>query len=187
MKILDRLSALENVDDLLYLAGKKVFNIYKRKLKFGHVKKWVSSGKDCEYLCIVLAGFQPFYWDVVLGRVKRCQESFAKEITICICNPGKPNRDLEGYAQAYGWDYLELGTDRLGRAQNMAIRLHPKAKYIFKIDEDIVLPNDYFNMMDHAALTTKNSFSINAGFYAPLINVNGYGTKCFLEGLNSLS
>lgn len=30
MKILDRLSALENVDDLLYLAGKKVFNIYKK-------------------------------------------------------------------------------------------------------------------------------------------------------------
>lgn len=134
-------------------------------------------------MLIIIAGFQNYYWKEVFARVSESQKTFLDGIDVCICNPGQKGarEELSDYAQKYGWSYLELNEDRLARAQNVAIKIHPNAKYIFKIDEDILLSKDYFTRMMAAYQRAEPELSCRLGFMAPLINLNGYCSKIFLE------
>ncbi len=67
----------------------------------------------------------------------------------------------------------------LAQAQNTAIKLHPHAYWIFKIDEDILLSNHYFEKMLNTYHKAKKSCCKSIGFLVPLINLNAGGVKIF--------
>lgn len=89
------------------------------------------------------------------------------------------------YAERYGWSYLRIEQDLLAQAQNTAIKLHPHAYWIFKIDEDILLSNHYFEKMLNTYHKAKKSCCKSIGFLVPLINLNAGGVKIFLETIHA--
>ena len=69
-------------------------------------------------------------------------------------------------------------------AQNTAIQLFPAAEWIYKIDEDIVLCDNYFSLLKHGYIRSEKAINRNIGFVGPLINLNACCTGIFLETIN---
>lgn len=145
--------------------------------------------RGCEYLLLIIAGFQPYYWDSLMSRVEQCVKHSVHPMDVCICVPkGEDNNAaiLKEKAEQFGWSCLVLRDDLLAQSQNTAIRLHSKAEWIFKIDEDIILPTDYFDRMIAANKRADDSLIYKVGFLAPLINVNANGLEPFLRALGEV-
>lgn len=163
----------------------RVYQFCLEKRKFTKKYSFVDRSCGAENLLIVIVGYQPFYWEKVFFRIKRAIDKFGEKIDVCITNSGGEGRDtLLKMTQEYGWSYLHCKDDRLSQAQNQAIKLHERAKYIYKIDEDIILPECYFAGLKNAFADSRNRYDRTLGFVAPLINLNGYGYNIFLETLN---
>lgn len=135
---------------------------------------------------MILAGFQEYYWEILLERVRANQIQFSEEIDICVCVPkgGENTCNLKQFCKNYNWSFLQLEEDLLAQAQNVAIRLHPKAEWIYKIDEDIVLSDNYFSKLKQAYQSFNNNSYLKIGFCAPMININAYGANLFLKTMN---
>lgn len=163
----------------------RVYQFFLEKRKFTTKYSFVDRSSGAENLLIVVVGYQPFYWEKVFSKIKRAIDRFEEKIDICITNPGGNGYDaLLKMTQKYGWSYLHCKYDRLSQAQNQAIKLHEHAKYIFKIDEDIILPENYFAGLKKAYVDSPNRYDRTLGFVAPLINLNGYGYDVFLKTLD---
>lgn len=143
-----------------------------------------------ENLLMVVLGFQPFYWDVVLDRVNRNVNQFGEPIDVCLCVPCGANDKMGGvireFANKYSFSYLYIEEDLLAQVQNTAIKLHPNAKWIFKIDEDIILCDDYFAKMKNAYRRASKDSLYEIGYISPILNINDYGTRVFLKSLNCM-
>ena len=141
-----------------------------------------------ENLLLVLMGFQPYFWDVLLDRVNRNIEQFDEDIDVCLCIPcGEDSHAAEmarGMAKQYNFSYLYIYDDLLAQAQNTAINLHPNAQWIYKIDEDILLSDNYFAKMKSTLNRAQNELHYYVGFVSPLINLNAAGFRMFLETIN---
>lgn len=88
------------------------------------------------------------------------------------------------FAKKYKFSFLKLEHDLLAQAQNTAIRLHPDAKWIFKIDEDILLSDNYFAKMKRAYSNALKDLYYPVSFLSPLINLNAGGFRRFLETID---
>lgn len=141
--------------------------------------------KHAENLLLIVAGFQPYYWDSVMERVAMNERQFFEPLDVCVCVPkgeGDAHEVLRKICEKHGWSCLFYKRDLLGAAQNIAIDLHKSASYIFKIDEDIILPEHYFERMKAAYARADNGpFPVRAGFLGPCINVNHCGAPVFLK------
>lgn len=145
---------------------------------------FINRQKGSDNLMLIVAGFQPFYWDVVLKRVKKAVMSFPEDCDVCVCIPmGVDNSKeiLTEYCNMFNWSLLCLRDDLLSQAQNSAIKLHPKATWIYKIDEDIIIGNDYFKSLKQSYLWAENNLPYKVGFAAPTININAVGVLHFLK------
>ncbi len=153
-------------------------------------KEGVAEFVDCrcghENLLMVVAGFQPYYWDDVLLRVKENQKLFDEKLDVCICVPngGGDSTALKNKCVENGWSFFHIDTNQLAKAQNIAILLHPEARWIYKIDEDIILPRDYFGRMKREYPLAEEHTRRNIGFLAPVLNINFCGTEVFFNTLD---
>ena len=154
------------------------YNELKRRLKFKGEFINRSTGKD--KLCIVLAGYKGYLYDDVLGRLK----SFIPDnYDVCIVSSGKYDKILDDICGRNQWSYLSTKENNVALVQNVAISLHPKAEYIFKMDEDIFLTKGYFEKMISAyEKACKGDYK--PGILAPMIPINGFSHKLLLERLN---
>ena len=125
-----------------------------------------------EKLCMVLAGYKNYLMPAVMGRLKK----FAPEdMDICIVTSGKWSSEINELCEENNWSYLSLKRNNVALAQNMAIDLHKKARYIFKLDEDIFLTEKYFERMFQQYEECRRSGDVNIGILAPILPINGYG------------
>jgi len=137
-----------------------------------------SRGSDT--MLIVLAGYKPDLWDSVFGRLK----AFLPEgIDVCVVVSGKKDGRLRDLCRENGWSCLSTRRNNLAMAQNTAIRLHPSAKWIYKMDEDIFLTEGTLERMKSAYLSAPERLSMEVGFVSPLIPINGYGHVQILRRL----
>ena len=170
--------------DLVFKLSEYRHKYLSRVRKFSNSYEFVNRSKGAENLFLILAGFQPEYWDVLLNRVNIVAKQFDEPMDICICVPSADKEGrLKQIAEQYGWSYLKIKQDLLGRAQNIAIKLHSSASYIFKIDEDIVIPDNYFRSLKNAYLKAKEEFYTPIGFIGPCINLNPYSVLPFVKGI----
>jgi hypothetical protein len=131
-------------------------------------------------LCIVLAGYKDYLMPVVFDRISQ----FApKDIDICVVTSGKYSKEICSVCEANSWSYLSTKRNNVALAQNIAIYLHPNAGYIYKLDEDVFITENYFDNMLRAYIHAKEHSLYNPGVIAPLIPVNGYGHIRILEKL----
>lgn len=163
-------------------------NLMKKKageLKFsinthgGH--KLVNRAKGSDYGCVILAGYKEVLWDTVFPRIKL----FAPDdIDICVVSSGLYSEKLDEICSEYGWSYLSVNRNNLCLAQNLAIEALPKAKYFYKLDEDMFVTKEFFPAMKETFDYVKEEGLYNPGFIAPLIPINGYGYIQLLKKWN---
>ena len=93
---------------------------------------------------------------------------------------------LVRYCEEFGWSFLQTKRNRLALAQNLVIRHHASAKYIYKLDEDIFVGEGYFEGLREAYEYAKDESEYDPGIVVPLLNVNGYTYRRFLEKMDLL-
>lgn len=178
-----------------YKVTRKCYRFFERRKSDlqTYAKKYIFDDrqKGSENLLMVVMGFQPYYWEVVLNRVYLNVTQFMEPIDICLCVPEGANEIQGGvirqFAARYGFSYLYIFEDLLAQVQNTAIKLHPFAQWIFKIDEDIILSDNYFSKMKNAYVRAENDCFYPIGIVSALINLNAGGFKLFLQSLGEWS
>jgi hypothetical protein len=134
--------------------------------------------KGADRLVVILAGFKQFLWPATLARMARLMPN---DLDVCLVSAGLRLPELEQLAAAQGWSYLTTATRFMTTAQNIAIGVHPQARYIYKLDEDIILPEGYFDaLLDRYGRVERES-AVRPGFIAPLMNVNGFSYVDFVR------
>lgn len=178
--------SIKNITDLVCEISFRLNRKFNKKRLFARKYKFTNHSTSAQNLLIVLAGFQEYYWQGLSNRIKKAQEQFDEEIDICVCVPrGVGDISLlESICDENHWSFLYMTTDRLGMAQNTAIQLFPKAKWIFKIDEDIVLCDNYFSLLKNGYKKAEKEINRKIGFAGPLINLNACCTEFFIETIN---
>ena len=147
--------------------------------QFKYTGKFENFSSGEENLCVVLAGYKEYLYDSVFQRL----EKYAiPNMDICIVSSGKYSSRLSELCKEKKWSYLSTNENNVSLVQNVAIMLHPKAKYIFKLDEDIFVTDRYFEKMLNAYTHSKKSY-YQPGFLAPIIPLNGFSHYLVLEKL----
>lgn len=132
-------------------------------------------------LCIILAGYKEFTWDIVFERINEFSE---KDIDICIVSSGLYSKKLSEVAKKYNWSYISIKKNSVTLAQNTTIKLFPNAKYIYKLDEDIFVTKNFFKTIRNTYNLVQEEGEYNVGFVAPIIPINGYCHVLLLKKLN---
>ena len=166
--------------------AKSIISRYKNKKQKDETKfrltyhgRFINRSKDSEKLLIVLAGYKEFIYDAVFGRIEKYIED---DIDVCIITSGIESERIQTLCEKNGWSYLSTKENDVSLVQNAAISLHPFAKMIFKLDEDIFITEGYFKrMLEAYSIACDGDY--NPGVIAPLIPVNGYGYVRILEKL----
>lgn len=171
------------ISDLGYAVSKRVYNYFSMRRRFTNKYEFINRQKGNENLFIILAGFQEYYWDVVSERV--FANTDGQDVDVCVCIPqGLDTIKLKAICERYNWSYLRIEDDLLAQVQNVAIHLHKNAKWIYKIDEDIIIPNEYIINLKKTYLKALDNMPVEPGIVSPCININAYGVRPFLEAIN---
>lgn len=142
--------------------------------------KFENRSKNKGTVCMILAGYKEFTWDIVFERIKVFSDD---SIDICIVSSGLYSERLSEIAKNNGWSYLSTKRNCVTLAQNMAVKLFPKAEYIFKLDEDIFITKNFFNTLKSTFNKVQENGTYNVGFVAPILPINGYCHVVLLEKL----
>ena len=163
----------------LYMQLKKINDKRKREKCFKYNGSFIDRRKRSNSLCIILAGYKEYLYENVFERMKRFAPA---DIDVCVVTSGKYSSQIDNICKQNEWSYLSTKENNVSLVQNVAISLHPEAQYIYKIDEDIFITNNYFEKMMDAYLLAKTS-DYDPGFVAPLIPVNGFSHLIVLQKL----
>lgn len=147
--------------------------------KFDYHGTYIDRKQRKKYLCIILAGYKEFLYPNFFGRIEKYLE---KNIDVCVVSSGVYSEKLIRICEKNNWSYLSTKENNVSLIQNVAISLHPDAQYIFKIDEDIFITENFFSSMIKAYNHAMDG-DYEPGIIAPLIPVNGYGNVRILEML----
>lgn len=151
-----------------------------RQINFGGRHRFVDRSGGRSTLVLVLCGHKPHLWDLTLPRLERFLPADAD---VCLVCPGTEVPEIEQRAVRNGWSYLSTSGNYPSLAQNLAIRHHPAAQSLLKIDEDIFIGDGFVARMLDAYARLEAEGSYWPGFVAPTLNVNGFSYVRFLEVL----
>jgi hypothetical protein len=135
-------------------------------------------------LVLIVAGYKRACWNIVFPRFHRFVPR--DDFDVCVVTPGLRSTALREICRQYGWSYLSTKANKLALAQNLAIKLHAKAETIFKLDEDIVIGRHYFDGLLKTRDFIEEEQRYDLGCLAPVLNVNGYTYRIFLEQVGRL-
>lgn len=102
---------------------------------------------------------------------------------MCIVIPGKESEELKQICNKNRWSYLSAKQNKLALAQNMAIKLHPNAEWIYKLDEDIFVGDGCFDNLMQTLKKAESEQIHQVGVVAPALNINGFSYRYVLEKL----
>jgi len=127
---------------------------------------------------VILAGYKPYLWDMTLARLERF---VVPGLDVCLVSPALRSEALEALAERRGWSYLSTRANYVSLAQNLAIARHPGARWVYKLDEDIVIGEGFFDRLLAAYERVAAEGHYRPGFCAPVLNVNGFSYLRFLQ------
>lgn len=161
-------------------AARKEYKLTYGSLKFTRDYAFENRSRGSDTMLIILAGYKPDLWDAVFGRLAKF---LPVGVDVCVATSGKTDERLRALCAEKGWSYLSTARNNISLIQNMAIRLHPSAQWIYKMDEDIFLTEGVFECMKAAYQSAKERLSAEVGFVSPLLPINGYGHVKLLRKL----
>ena len=177
MSIYDRIAKNQTCVNIVRKIRKQKKEYNKKKRVKGKYT-FFSKKKDSDRLCIILAGYKPFLWEDVFGRIAKYAP---KDIDICIVSSGLYNEKLQQIAQENNWSYLSVKQNKVSLAQNIAINLFGKASMIYKLDEDIFVTKNFFEQLLTTYKKVEKTSTYRLGFVAPLMPISGYAHVRVLE------
>lgn len=148
--------------------------------KASNLYTFVDRRNKSKQLLIVLAGYKAYLWPFTLERIARYAPS---NLDICLVSSGLYSEELADWAKHNKWSYLYTTINEVSLAQNLAILEHPEAEWIYKLDEDMFITNQYFENLLLGYKHIEEEGLYNPGFVAPIININGYTYIEFLKVL----
>ena len=151
------------------------------KLNFKYHGNFVNRASNYESLLIILAGYKSFLYPCVFERIKRYTPH---NVDVCIISSGKFSSELDELCKKNNWSYLSTKENNVSLVQNVAISLHPKARYIYKLDEDIFITKGYFDKLKQAYVHASYNSDYRPGIIAPVIPLNAYAHMLVLDKLN---
>lgn len=165
------------IADLLETIGGIIVSI--RDHRSGY--RFVDRGSNRDSLIVVLVGYKSYLWPATLTRIHKNQPSDAD---ICLASAGVYSEKLNELCLRNGWSYLSVKRNSPGVAINKAISLHPAADYIYKLDEDIFISNEFFSSLREGYEYAWKNSMLEPGFVAPVLNVNGVSYRIMLREFN---
>lgn len=142
---------------------------------------FIDRSRGCDKLLIILAGYREFLWPLTLPRIAKF---VPLDMDVCIASSGVESEQLMKWAETFQWSYLRTSEDKIGLVQNIAIDRHKHAHWIYKLDEDMFIAENYFESLLWGYQTIVNEGVHRPGFVSPLININGYTYVDFLKKIN---
>lgn len=139
--------------------------------------------KDKKVLLFVLAGYKSFLWNDIFERIKRNQ---LEDMEICVASSGKYCAELSKICKKNGWIYLSTKLNNVCVVTNVIMRQFSQAEYIFKLDEDIYIPDGYFKDMLEAYKNIEKQEACDIGYICPVLPLGFYGMHDFLIRNNCL-
>ncbi len=151
-----------------------------RRRNFTGAYNLIDRGTGAERLAVVLAGYKPYLWDMTLARL---EQHVPEGLDVCLVSPALNSPELERLAARRGWSYLSTRANYVSLGQNIAIARHPAARWIYKLDEDILIAEGFFERLlgTYQRIATEGRYE--PGFCAPVLNVNGFSYVNFLKAL----
>ena len=163
-----------------YRIARDSMPVLQRRVGFGGDHTFTDRSRGADQLVMVVAGHKPHLWPHTLPRLER----FAgPELDVCLVCPGVRPPELEALAERAGWSFLATAENALALAQNLAVAHHPRARWLHKVDEDVVIGERHFERMLDGYRRVLADGRFLPGFCAPLLNVNGFSYRLFLEAL----
>lgn len=147
--------------------------------KFAFEGEFINRSKGHDKLLIVLAGYKQFMYDAFFERLEKYLDS---DIDVCIITSGKVDTQTAEICEKNDWSYLSSSRNNVSLVQNVAIKNHPNAEYIYKLDEDILITKNYFQSLFRAYEDSEEGM-YEPSFIAPLIPINFYGFIPIIEKL----
>lgn len=129
-------------------------------------------------MLLVVAGYKEWLWPYTIERLAHVVPD---GFDVCVVSAGLRHPRLDELAHDNGWSYLWSDLNRIALVQNLAIREHPSAELIWKLDEDVLVSDGYFERIEDGHRTVLDEGVYRPGFCAPVLNVNGYSYLTFLE------
>jgi len=143
-------------------------------------RTFVSRSKGHKKLLILLAGYKAFLYDNTFERIKRFVDD---DIDVCVVTSGLWSDDIASRCEKNDWSYLSTKVNNVSLVQNLAIYLHPNAKFIYKMDEDIFVTKGAFSKLYETLLDCERHGDYIPSFVSPLLPINGYGHLRILKKL----
>lgn len=162
----------------LFQQYKKPAKLYSEYLKTTGGHDFVDRSEGFDKLVYVMGGYQDYLWKDVFDRLRK---NVPENFDVCILATGTDNERLRKIAKENEWSYLSTRGGRIGPDQNIVIEKHPNAEYIFKLDEDIFIGENYFESLLNAFKKAKEEARFDLGFIAPVLNINSFSYDYFLE------
>jgi hypothetical protein len=134
-----------------------------------------------ENLVIVLAGYKENLWPTTLNRIRKYLPT---SFDVCVVSAGKSHEAIKKHCLNNNWCYVSVKKNKTGTALNIAIDLHKNANWIYKLDEDIFVVDDFFIKLKNGFKSIVETGDFIPGFCAPIINVNGVSYRYFLDSMN---
>jgi hypothetical protein len=150
----------------------------RRHTGFSGRAKFTDRASGSHSVVLVLAGYKEWLWPYTLDRLPRVAPD---DVDICLVSAGKQHPGLEAMAEEHGWSYLWSPRNSVALVHNLGVESHPEARWVFKLDEDILLPDGYFATLHDGYRRIVGEGMYHPGFCAPVLNVNGFSYLTFLE------
>lgn len=131
-----------------------------------------------EKMLYILSGYKPYLWKDVFTRVKLFQTS---DMEVCIASSGKYCQELSDLCKKNGWVYLSTSRNNVCIMTNIIMKVFSKAEYIFKMDEDVYLPEHYFENMFNAYKRIESETNYSIGYILPYQPLGVYAMYEFLD------
>lgn len=159
--------------------------VKKEKIKKSDITEYIIEGeiKNSKTCLYVLAGYKPYLWEDVFSRIKKFQ---INDMDVCIASSGLYSEELSLICKKNNWVYLSTSLNNVCAVLNVVMNEFNSAEYVFKLDEDIFIPKDYFKDMLYAYNEIESKEPVEIGYICPFLPLGFYGMHEFLLLTNSL-
>lgn len=131
-----------------------------------------------KFAVMILAGYKEPLWEMVFPRIKRyCPP----EWHVCVTTTNRASSRLREICVENGWTYIGVPNNRLSDAMNAAIHVNPHADYFIKLDEDILVGKGFFQGLKYGLDLAYSEGQWRPGIIAPVLNVNCFTYRLFLQ------
>ena len=181
-----RVSFARSITTQAYGAVKRAARAADAYSKFHDRVSFDDRRMQSDLLITVLAGYKQDLWPLVMPRLKTAVATVGGA-DVCFVSPGKRDQALAELCKSEGWSYLSTATNDVSLAQNVCLKLHDRAQWIVKLDEDMfLLPRTIIDIVDEYK-RIKAEGRVDPGFVAPMIPLNGFCYRPLLRSLGLLA